>query len=237
MSALDQLESFLQGLMERPAGLLMPKGLNPQQLASALTKALEGAAVRLPDRILIPSHYRLAVSPEDYRRISAVQADLELELAEYVERVAAERDLSLPTDPKITIKPDRGLIPGQVSVAVAFPVVRAPAPAGPVPQDPAGSGGPALSLLSADGQSLRKYRLRTPSMTVGRRSSNDIALPDLKVSRKHARFDSVGDEWYVTDLRSTNGTRLNGSNIVQRSRLRGGDILELGLQRLRFDSN
>jgi len=236
MSALDQLEAFLQGLMERPAGLLMPKGLRAVQLVSALTKALEGSALRLTDRIVIPSEYGLSISPEDYSRFSDVRPTLERELAAYVERLASERELSLPADPEVHIRAAPDVSPGRVHVEALFPPASAQHNSGPPRRNSPAERGPALALLTPDGRPIRHFPLDGPSVTLGRRSSNDITLPDLKISRQHARFDGNGEVWYLTDLRSTNGTRLNGRDVVEQSRLSPGDIIELGLQRLRFEA-
>jgi hypothetical protein len=249
MRALDQLESFLQGLMERPTGLFTPKGLQPVQLAAALTKALEDRALRLIDRIVVPNCYVLTVSVQDFAQIQGVQATLEQELTEYVERLAAERELSLPDDPIVQIRSDRGVPPGRTKVEASFPADMAPT--GRVGEPPSRVGtspqarelrtrglsvkqGLALTLLRGDGTVISQFRLAGPTMTLGRRSSNDIPLPDLKVSRRHLRFDLNGGAWYLTDLGSTNGTRLNGQDLAGRERLHPGDIIEVGLQRLRF---
>jgi Protein of unknown function (DUF3662)/FHA domain len=249
MRALDQLESFLQGLIERPTGLLTPKGLQPVQLAAALTKALEDRALRLVDRIVVPNRYVLSVSPHDFARLQAIHATLEQELTEYVERLAAERELSLPDDPSVQIRLDRGVPPGRTQVEASFPPnapptrgareqprrATAPRQARAVPtRGLLAKPGSALTLLRGDGTGLRQFRLAGPWMTLGRRSSNDIPLPDLKVSRRHLRFELSGGAWYLTDLDSTNGTRINGQDVTGRNRLRSGDIIEVGLQRLRF---
>ncbi len=249
MSALDQLESFLQGLLERPAGMLMPKGLRPVQLASAITRELERKALRLADRIVIPSDYVISVSPDDYDRIGDVRLTLERELCDYVERVAAERELSLPADPEVQIRPDRGVSTGRTRVAASF--AREQGTAAPraivdglkreenvrVPREHGNAAaGAMLALLGASGHAIRRYQLDKPLMTLGRRSSNDIPLPDLNISRHHARFELSGGAWYLCDLESSNGTRVNGQDVGKRSRLRPGDIIEVGLQRLRFDT-
>ncbi len=50
---------------------------------------------------------------------------------------------------------------------------------------------------------------REPVFTIGRDGGCDLVLADLSVSRRHARLERDGDGWLLTDLRSTNGTRLN----------------------------
>jgi hypothetical protein len=46
-------------------------------------------------------------------------------------------------------------------------------------------------------------------ITVGRTNNNDIAIPWSKLSKFHAYFSQKGDEWFITDYDSSNGTYIN----------------------------
>jgi predicted component of type VI protein secretion system len=67
-------------------------------------------------------------------------------------------------------------------------------------------------------------------VTIGRRETNDIALPrDPETSRIHAVLEQVGGDWTVTDDGlSRNGTFVGGSRISHRRRLIDGDTLRIG---------
>jgi hypothetical protein len=69
----------------------------------------------------------------------------------------------------------------------------------------------------------------TDSCTLGR-SDADIVLKDPKLSAKHCRFDFQGDQLFVVDLESTNGTFLNGKQLKPniKAELHPGDQLQLG---------
>ncbi|MBC7106299.1 MAG: FHA domain-containing protein [Firmicutes bacterium] len=56
----------------------------------------------------------------------------------------------------------------------------------------------------------------------------DIPLADTFVSAKHALFEATGEGLLVEDLRSTNGTLVNGREIEQPVILRPGDRVEIG---------
>ena len=68
--------------------------------------------------------------------------------------------------------------------------------------------------------------------TLGRSDRTDVVLADTAVSSEHARVDRVGRAWVVTDLGSTNGTRVNDAPITGRTRLAEGDVLSLGTVRM-----
>ena len=65
-------------------------------------------------------------------------------------------------------------------------------------------------------------------MVIGRAAPADLIVADQAVSGQHARVDYADGAWRVSDLGSTNGTRLNDRPVVSPSRLRRGDRLELG---------
>lgn len=74
------------------------------------------------------------------------------------------------------------------------------------------------------------------AMTLGRRTTNDIALEwDVEVSRVHARLEHVGGDWTIVDDGfSRNGSWVNGERVTARRRLRDGDALRVGNTVLAF---
>jgi pSer/pThr/pTyr-binding forkhead associated (FHA) protein len=55
----------------------------------------------------------------------------------------------------------------------------------------------------------RVVELKSELLSVGRRPDNDLVLPSGAVSKAHARIERHGDQFFVTDLGSTNGTTVN----------------------------
>ncbi len=76
--------------------------------------------------------------------------------------------------------------------------------------------------------------LQTP-VTIGREEGNVLRLNDERVSRFHAKIQFDNGEVIITDLESTNGTRVNG-NVVQIRRLRPGDRIGVGRSLLLYGS-
>ena len=90
---------------------------------------------------------------------------------------------------------------------------------------------PDAELEKANGERVRIKG----SCSIGRALSNEIALPDDKVSRRHALINAQGqNEFWLVDLGSANGTYLNGRRVTQPILLRGGDQIEIGQFRLTF---
>lgn len=68
---------------------------------------------------------------------------------------------------------------------------------------------------------------------LGRSSECEIQLALNNVSRFHSRIFAKGEEYIVEDMKSTNGTYVNGVQII-RCILRDGDIVEIGEAKLHF---
>jgi len=64
-------------------------------------------------------------------------------------------------------------------------------------------------------------------MSIGRTEGNDLVLNHPSVSRKHARFEPRTESWWIVDLKSTNGVKVNG-NLVSESRVAPGDKISIG---------
>jgi predicted component of type VI protein secretion system len=81
----------------------------------------------------------------------------------------------------------------------------------------------------------RIFRDLTTPVTIGREEGNTLRLNDERVSRFHAKVQQDQGDLILTDLESTNGTRVNG-NLISIHRLRHGDCLTLGRSVLLFGS-
>src|SRR3954464_4082602 len=95
---------------------------------------------------------------------------------------------------------------------------------------------PAITFQILEGiDKGRVFRdLQTP-VTIGREEGNVLRLNDERVSRFHAKVQFDNNEVIITDLESTNGTRING-NVVQIRRLRAGDRIGVGRSLILFGS-
>ncbi len=77
--------------------------------------------------------------------------------------------------------------------------------------------------------------LATP-ITIGREEDNHLRLNDERVSRFHAKIQEDNNRVILTDLESTNGTRVNGHPIQMRV-LRYGDLIQIGRCLLRYGTS
>jgi pSer/pThr/pTyr-binding forkhead associated (FHA) protein len=76
--------------------------------------------------------------------------------------------------------------------------------------------------------------LTSESLGIGRRIGNHILVEDPLVSSQHAKIVHVGDDYLLLDLRSSNGTFVNGQRVHDLHVLRDGDQIEVASQRFQF---
>jgi len=74
------------------------------------------------------------------------------------------------------------------------------------------------------------FPLDGDQLTIGRDSSNGVAINDAEVSRRHSRLSFRGGKYVIEDLGSTNGTFVNGQRLAGPVVLKAGDVVSLGEQ-------
>lgn len=91
-------------------------------------------------------------------------------------------------------------------------------------------------LMQHDGDSWTGvHRLRTGQVVeAGRVTSEGILVTDDRCSRRHCQFYQQDQSWYVRDLGSRNGTRVNGERIQLATKLKDGDRIRIGKTRFVF---
>jgi FHA domain/Protein of unknown function (DUF3662) len=87
------------------------------------------------------------------------------------------------------------------------------------------------ALVLATGQ---RFELIGDSVKIGRHESCAIVFADSNVSRVHAQIQHDLTGWYVVDLGSTNGVKVNGTKILKGELLADGDELTFGTTTARF---
>ncbi len=81
-------------------------------------------------------------------------------------------------------------------------------------------------LLKFETAVIKEIPVEKKAITVGRKSDNDIVLDNQAVSGYHCRISSSGNTFFVEDLASTNGTRVNGKKIIKAG-LHHNDVVEI----------
>ena len=88
-------------------------------------------------------------------------------------------------------------------------------------------------VISIDGAVIKEVQLTKERTTLGRRPYNDIVIENLAVSGEHAVIILADGKVSIEDLRSTNGTYVNG-RAIQKQPLLNGDLLDIGRYKISF---
>ncbi len=95
---------------------------------------------------------------------------------------------------------------------------------------------PEITLRVLDGADRgRCFDHLRPPVTIGREEGNSVRLNDDRISRFHVKLQEDDGQIVLTDLESTNGTRVNGEDVHLRM-LRAGDLITVGRTVLLFGS-
>ena len=82
----------------------------------------------------------------------------------------------------------------------------------------------------------RRYKLAEGEYIIGRRSDCQIFVPDMRVSRQHARLWQDGEAWQIEDLGSNNGTFVNGEKVEIATPVRHDDEILIANNRIRVEA-
>jgi hypothetical protein len=88
-------------------------------------------------------------------------------------------------------------------------------------------------IVSIDGVVIKEVQLTKDRTTLGRRPYNDIVIDNLAVSGEHAVLQMTGNEVYLEDLNSTNGSYVNGK-AVKKQLLQNSDTVEIGKYKIKY---
>jgi hypothetical protein len=93
--------------------------------------------------------------------------------------------------------------------------------------------GPALVIRAGGGRVGESFPVEGERLSIGRRPESAVFLDDVTVSRDHALLIRRGDDWYLDDMGSLNGTYVNRTRI-ESQRLDEGDEVQIGKYKLTF---
>jgi Protein of unknown function (DUF3662)/FHA domain len=252
MRILRDFERRLEGAVEGLFARAFRSGVQPVELGKRLVREVEDGRTVGVNRVYVPNVYVYELSPADRERFADYEQALGHELAALAVETARERDWAMLGPARVEFETAEDLEQGRFRLGSRVEAAEAEADyaagaAGAAAAQPVGPHtamlpgqrrsakvrAPATLVLISGGQPVRVYPLNAAELSIGRSDQSDIALSDPGVSRNHARVLREGDDFIVEDLRSTNGTEVNGQP-VRRRRLADGDVVKLASSTLQF---
>jgi hypothetical protein len=214
---LQQFEERLERLVEGTLAKPFRSNLQPVEIGRRLTREMD-LHRRVGVRGLIaPNAFAVTLAPADVERFSNFIDALSRELSDAAREHAKNEGYLFVGPVEVEVFEGSTLKPGRFTVEAE---VREDA-----------DGGFLAELVLTDG---RRVQIGSEPLVIGRLPECGVVLADSNVSRRHAELRRSGDTVVLTDLGSTNGTRVNGAPVRERV-LVSGDEVSVGSTRLIFE--
>lgn len=237
MGVLQRFEKRLGVLVEGAFAKVFRGGVEPVEIAGALARETDDKRAVGPSRTLVPNQFTVELAPADHARLAPYEEALGEELGEMVREHAAEQHYSFVGQVQVSFVRTDDLSVGMFRVRSGVSADQA-APASPVSPsieyDAGLAAGPRLVVAqegsldeASGGAGAREFPLRKAEALLGRSLEADVRLAHTGVSRRHAQLERIEGTWWLHDLGSTNGTRVNGRPVTD-AELADGDRIEVG---------
>lgn len=204
------------------------RGIRPITIGRQLVATMDNIA--LSNNGQVPSTYKILVSPSNLELLNPTLKPLAHELRQAIAHHATYEGYSLAGEAVVMFEHDEQLGPLECVIQPSKVSSVRSAPVTPIETKPATRRVHALVL--DDGT---RFELTNDKYSIGRQTTCDIVIADHNVSRIHAELKVVHDSWRIDDRGSTNGTRVNGSMIVEPTSLASGDVIAFGAVNIHFE--
>jgi hypothetical protein len=233
MPNLRDFERRLGGLVEGLFSKTFRSGVQPVEIAKRVVRAMDDGKQVAVNEVWAPNRFEISLSSEDAPRFQQIEPALVKELSGVVLETAAERGWGLVGPPEVELFVDNKLKRGDLVVEASLVQGEQPVPA-PQAQPPAAAKPARRAQLRVhEGGSVRAIPVDKELITIGRLDESDIVIGDTSASRRHAQIRTVDGVSTLTDLGSTNGTKVNGRD-VQSAALSDGDTITVGATNIEY---
>ncbi len=205
MESADMVSDKAQVVVEDIDGSHVSRSVQVEDLSSVLEHPSQG-----------PDEEPVMAIEADEAEIGPGEASIDMGFGDSQPQDAAEIDLQLSADSEVEVEAE-----GEVDISPA--------------EDEVAIGTRRALLLYQEGTAEEQiYPFTGELITIGRGRDNDVQIKnDSKVSRYHCRVFRNGDDFFIEDNKSSNGTLVNGELIDER-RLFGGEEIIIGETFFRF---
>jgi hypothetical protein len=232
MPNLRDFERRLGGLVEGLFSKTFRSGVQPVEIAKRVVRAMDAGKQVAVNEVWAPNRFEISLSPDDAPRFQQIEPALVKELSGVVLETAAERGWGLVGPPEVELFVDNKLKRGDLEIEASLVQGQEPVPA---PQAEAPEPVQRAQLRVHEDGGVRAIPIDRELLTIGRLAECDVVVRDTGVSRRHAQVRTVDGVSTVTDLGSTNGTKVNGRE-VQSAALTDGDTITIGSTNIEYRS-
>lgn len=194
--------------------------VRPIEIGRRLVQEMDDKrSVDTDGRRIAPNHFVVTLHPNDHQELSQFLGALESELVEAAKEYARDEGYVLRGPVTVKLTDDDSVKSGRIQIVSKVRTNESPVVA--------------ASLVITGRAPLV---VTGATVVIGRSPECDVSFDDANISRRHAEIKVVLGNHVVSDLGSTNGTKVNGVPITFERTLRDGDIIALGSHTIRFEA-
>lgn len=231
-SPIARFEAFMERLLETSVARVLDSRLEESVIMRRLERTMESNQMPRNDKVYVPHRYYAYINPVDYKALMSNNTQLQQNMTSYLHKLATNRGFS--TIGSITAQLISDSTSDLATVRIAFDPIPSSGSESTDTFDAVQDAFEGASLQTAiftletpyvsrstyqitfdNGQVARTHPITQTQLYIGRTQDshdnikNDIVLLDHLVSRNHARINYTNRRFYITDLASSNGTKVN----------------------------
>ena len=214
---LQQFENRLERLVEGTLAKPFRSNFQPVEIGRRLTREMDLHRRVGVHGLIAPNSFIVTLAPDDVDRFSNFMDALARELADAAREHAKIEGYSFIGPVDVQILEGTRLRAGRFVVTAEL--------------TEADDRLPLAELVLPNGT---RIELTGEPIVIGRMPECDVVLSDSNVSRRHAELRRNGDNTFITDLGSTNGTKVNGVSVHEQM-LTSGDQITVGSTTIIFE--
>ena len=241
------LKKYWEGMFRKSAG-----SVQPVEVARALVREMSDKRRVSVSRVYAPNVFTVCLGSVDFEQTAPLQPALAGELEEHVMVQAEEKGFTLIGQPSVAFEEDQALESGVLKILSSFNAAAEGGPkTGPGEEPNAGSTGELLRIdhtmifgkketdeqeptgqyltvvQGPDTGKIFSLNVGQQSFVIGRKMTNNIYLTDINASREHAQVEWRDGALVIRDLKSRNGTYVNGKRIEEQQ-IGPDDLIQIG---------
>lgn len=230
-SPIARFEEFMERLLETSIARILDSRLEASVIMRRLERAMESNQVVHNNKVFVPHNYYAYINPIDYKALTSANLNLQQALTTYLQKLTTIRQFKTINPIEVNLVSDS--TSDLATVRIAFDPItpsgsdstdtldavqevfeNAPLPTSMFTLTSHYANYSTYQITVDNGTHKEVVQITKTQINIGRSDhNNDIILSDHLVSRAHARINYTNRHFSITDLASSNGTKVNGKLI------------------------
>lgn len=220
MGLIDEFEKRVERAVEGAFNKAFRSNMQPSEIGRRLMREMEGGKSVSIGAVYVPNRYTIELAPRDHERMTGLMPTLAIEFIDLLKRHAGERKWHPAGRMSVLFEEVVSLTEGRFEVRAEY----ASSQEGDQLEPDEAKLTNRLQLAADPNQF---WEMTGETMRLGRGKDNEVIVADQNASRNHAEIQRRGQDYWIVDLGSTNGTLVNETLVKQR-RLFPGDEIRIG---------